>query len=298
MNGTSLKSDFKHWVKQGNSVTILIIINIVIFLLFALVELISFASGGSLQNVYKFMFDNMSLHSLPSVLVRKPWGLITTLFTHIDIFHILGNMLIFFFFGNLFRSDLGNRRVVPLYLLSGFICSCVIVLANNLMPMQQGIDWQGIGASGAVMCFVVAAATLMPNLEIQLFFVMNVRIKWIAAALVIIDMVSLPRGNFGGHIAHLAGAAFGYLYIRSLQRGHDFTAPISTFFEWTGNLFNPSEPSVKKFKPKKSPLRVVRNGEPSHASRLDQLLDKINEKGYNSLTTEEKSWLRKYSDEK
>jgi membrane associated rhomboid family serine protease len=296
MNGTSLTSDFKNWVKQGNSVTILIIINIVVFLLFAISGFISFAGANSVEI---FLYENLSLHTLPSILIRKPWGVITSAFTHMGVWHILGNMLMFFFFANLFRSEVGNKRVVPLYLLSGFLCSCVMILFYNLIPGMRGTDSTGIGASGAVMCFIVAAATLMPNLEISVFFVVNVRIKWIAAALVLIDLVSLPRGNFGGHVAHLAGAAFGYLYIRQLQQGRDLVAPISRFFDWAGGLFSKSEPaSTRKFKPKKSPLRVVRNNEPSHASRLDQLLDKINEKGYNSLTTEEKTWLRKYSDEK
>ncbi|MBO9155039.1 rhomboid family intramembrane serine protease [Chitinophaga sp. GCM10012297] len=297
MNGTSLKSDFKHWVKQGNSVTILIIINIAVFLLFVISQFIVQATGSTAPAA--FLYDNLAMHSLPSVFLRKPWGVITSAFTHAGVWHLLGNMLIFFFFGNLFRSELGNKRVVPLYLLSGFLCSLVILLVYNVIPSLRGIDSTGIGASGAVMCFVVAGATILPNLEIQLFFIMNVRIKWVAAALVFIDLVSLPHNNFGGHVAHLAGAAFGYLYVRQLRAGRDLVAPISDFFDWAGNRFSRNtEPAAKKFKPKKSPLRVVRNGEPSHASRLDQLLDKINEKGYNSLTTEEKTWLRKYSDEK
>ncbi|RPD42541.1 rhomboid family intramembrane serine protease [Chitinophaga barathri] len=296
MNGTSLTSDFKHWVKQGNSITILIIINIVVFLLFALS---GFISGAGLSSVGAFLYDNLALHTLPSILIRKPWGMITTAFTHVGVWHILGNMIIFFFFGNLFRTELGNKRVVPLYLLSGFLCSCVLVLFYNLLPGLRGTDTTGIGASGAVMCFLVAAATVMPNLEIMIFFILRVRIKWVAAAVVLIDLVSLPHDNFGGHVAHLTGAAFGYLYVRQLQHGRDLVAPIARFFDRIGEIFTKKEPSTRnKFKPKKSPLRVVRNNEPSHASRLDQLLDKINEKGYNSLTTEEKTWLRKYSDEK
>lgn len=296
MNGTSLRSDFKHWVKQGNSVTILILINIVVFLLFLISHFILRASGS--PATADFLYNNLALHSLFPIFITKPWGLVTSAFTHEGVWHLLGNMLIFFFFGNLFRSELGNKRVVPLYLLSGVLCSLVILLVYNTLPGLRGIDSTGIGASGAVMCFLVAAATILPNLEISLFFVINVRIKWVAAALVFIDLASLPHDNFGGHVAHLAGAAFGYLYVRQLRAGRDLVAPISGFFDWVGERFERRAPASPKIKAKKSPLRVVRNNEPSHASRLDQLLDKINEKGYNSLTTEEKTWLRKYSDEK
>lgn len=297
MNGTSLKSDFKHWLKQGNAVTILIIINVAVFLMFALLELTNFFSKNALGNVYDFMYDNLVVHTQFSILLQKPWGLLTSTITHVDTWHLLGNMLIFFFFGNMFRSELGNRRVVPLYIISGILCSIVMVLAENILPYNNGADIRGLGASGAVMCFLVAAATLMPNLEIAIFFVINVRIKWVAAAIIVIDLVSLSRGNFGGHIAHLTGALFGYIFIHTLRNGTDLTLPLANFFSWVGSKFE-RNPAPQKFKPKKSPLRVVKRDVPSRATRLDQLLDKINEKGYDSLSADEKQWLRKYSDEK
>lgn len=280
-------------------VTMLIVINIVIFLMFGLLRLFSFFSGGSLAPVHQFLYENMALHTLPAVLLQKPWGFLTSIFTHINVLHVLGNMLIFFFFGNLFRSELGDRRVLPLYLISGLIGGIMLVLANNLVPGFRGVDYTAIGASGAVMCFLVASATLMPNLEISLFFILNIRIKWLAMALILIDLFSIPDGNFGGMVDHLTGALFGFIYVRTLQRGTDLCGPLAGLFDRIGNLFTRREkPAVRKFKPRKSPLRVVRNNEPAHASKLDELLDKINEKGYDSLTQEEKQWLKRYSDEK
>lgn len=296
MNGTSIKSELRHWIRQENMVTYLIVTNIAVFLIMGILRLVALASDSA-NPVFVFLYDNLSLHSSPDQLLVKPWGFITYMFSHYQVLHILFNMLMFFFFGNLFRSDLSNRRVLPLYLLGGLVGGILYVAVYNLLPGYRGTDGTMVGASAAVMAFLVASSTLMPNLEIALFGIFNIRLKWLAIGLVLIDVFSMADGNLGGLISHLGGAAFGFAYIRILQNGTDLCGPLITLFEKISGLFTRREAKPKKFKPKRSPLRVVRN-EVAIGSRLDELLDKINEKGYESLTSEEKNWLKKYSDEK
>lgn len=296
MNGTSIKSELRHWIRQENMVTYLIVTNIAVFLIMGILRLVALASDSA-NPVFVFLYDNLSLHSSPDQLLVKPWGFITYMFSHYQVLHILFNMLMFFFFGNLFRSDLSNRRVLPLYLLGGLVGGILYVAVYNLLPGYRGTDGTMVGASAAIMAFLVASSTLMPNLEIALFGIFNIRLKWLAIGLVLIDVFSMADGNLGGLISHLGGAAFGFAYIRILQNGTDLCGPLITLFEKISGLFTRREAKPKKFKPKRSPLRVVRN-EVAIGSRLDELLDKINEKGYESLTSEEKNWLKKYSDEK
>jgi len=277
-------------------VTYLIVTNIAVFLIMGILRLVALASDSA-NPVFVFLYDNLSLHSSPDQLLVKPWGFITYMFSHYQVLHILFNMLMFFFFGNLFRSDLSNRRVLPLYLLGGLVGGILYVAVYNLLPGYRGTDGTMVGASAAIMAFLVASSTLMPNLEIALFGIFNIRLKWLAIGLVLIDVFSMADGNLGGLISHLGGAAFGFAYIRILQNGTDLCGPLITLFEKISGLFTRREAKPKKFKPKRSPLRVVRN-EVAIGSRLDELLDKINEKGYESLTSEEKNWLKKYSDEK
>jgi membrane associated rhomboid family serine protease len=264
-----------------------------------ILRLVSLASASA-DPIFSFLYDNLALHSQLNQLLVRPWGFITYMFTHFQIWHILFNLLMFFFFGNLFRSELGNHRVLPLYLLGGFIGGVLYVAVYNILPGYRGIDGTMVGASAAIMTFLVASSTLLPNLEIALFGIFNIRLKWLALGLVVIDLFSLPDGNLGGLISHLGGAAFGFAYIRILKNGTDLCAPLIFLFEKISGVFSRArEPKApKKFKPKKSPLRVVRNNEVAIGTRLDELLDKINEKGYESLSSEEKLWLKKYSDEK
>ncbi|MRG47245.1 rhomboid family intramembrane serine protease [Chitinophaga sp. SYP-B3965] len=299
MNGSSIKSELRMWIRQENMVTYLIITNIAVFLIMGILRLVSLASDSA-NPIFAFLYDNLSLHTRPDQLLVKPWGFITYMFTHYQVLHILFNLLMFFFFGNLFRSDLSNRRVLPLYLLGGLIGGILYVAVYNILPSYSGIDGTMVGASAAIMTFIVASSTLMPNLEIALFGVFNIRLKWLALGLVVIDLFSMPDGNLGGLVSHLGGAAFGFAYIRILKSGTDLCSPLMILFDKIGDIFSRSrrEAKPKKFKPKKSPLRVVRNNEVAISTRLDELLDKINEKGLESLTSEEKLWLKKHSEEK
>lgn len=279
----------------------LMFVNIVIFIVLGLLFVLAAPNTFHIHFAvvtHAFLLENLQLNIYNDTLLYKPWGLLTYMFVHTGIFHIFFNMLNLYWFGNMFRSTLGNKRVLPLYLLAGIIGALVYILFYYALPPTNMLGGPMIGASAAVMCFLVASATLMPNVEISLLFLGHIRLKWVAIGVIIIDIIAIPGGNVGGILAHLGGAAFGYAYVRILQNnGTDLCAPLISLFEKISGLFS-RQPRPRKFKPKKSPLRVVRNPEPSHATKLDQLLDKINEKGYNSLTSDEKQWLKKYSDEK
>ncbi|MGN7820576.1 rhomboid family intramembrane serine protease [Chitinophaga sp. 22536] len=287
MNGTSFQSDIRFWLRQGNTVNHLLIWNIVIFIGINLLYLIS------PNTAFAWTFDQLTLHSLPGTFIRKPWGLITYMFTHVEIFHVFFNMLNLYWFGNLFRSFLGNKRVLPLYLMGGITGAALYMLSYNLL--FPGMPSTMIGASASVMCMLVACATLMPNYEIGLLFFGNVRLKWLALAVIVLGVISIPRGNLGGIIAHMGGALFGFVYIRALQSGTDLCKPLIWLFDAETRRENKRVQA--RTKPKKSPLKVVKKPDDNNQLRLDQLLDKINEKGYNSLSAEEKAWLDKVSKE-
>ncbi|WP_291913507.1 rhomboid family intramembrane serine protease [Chitinophaga sp. CB10] len=291
MNGTSFQSDIRYWLRQGNTVNHLLFWNIIVFLALNILRLVDIISQSG---IFNWVYDQVALHASPSVFITKPWGIISYMFAHVGVLHILFNMLNLFWFGNIFREMLGNQRVLPVYLLGG-IAGGLIYMGCYFLFVQN-VDAVMIGASASVMCLLVAAATQVPNYEIGLMFIGSIKLKWLALALVVIGIITMFDGNFGGVMSHLGGAALGFVYIKLLQNGTDLARPLI----W---LFSPGQrtrvqPAAKKFKPKKSPLKVVKKAEENPQSRLDQLLDKINEKGYNSLSAEEKAWLEKMSKEK
>ncbi|RAI99457.1 membrane associated rhomboid family serine protease [Chitinophaga skermanii] len=298
MNGTSFRSELSIWLKQGNMVNYLLAANVIVFLVLGVLYILVHLAPAT-ATAYGLVFENMSLHSHLSVFIRKPWGLLSYMFVHQNLLHIFFNMLMFYWFGNLFRSELGNHRVLPLYLLAGIAGGFFYIMIYQILPGMAALDFQLIGASGAVLAFAVASAAVLPNLQFNLFIFGNVKLKWIATIMVVIDIAMFPfSGNKGGLAAHLGGAAFGLLYVASLRNGLDLAKPLI----WLFAKIAPS-PGVsittkrkKSFTPKKSPLKVVKGkGEENIQGRLDQLLDKINEKGMNSLSSEEKKWLEKYS---
>jgi len=293
MNGTSFRSDIRYWLRQGNTINHLLFWNIVVFLLLGVVHVAGWISPTA-NIIPTFLYEQLSLHSAIPAFISKPWGLFTYMFTHVAIFHVFFNMLNLYWFGNLFRSFLGNHRVLPLYLLGGITGGLVFLLVYNIA--FASIDGTLIGASASVICLLVACATKIPNYEIGLLFLGSIRLKWLALAIVVLDAIAIPDGNTGGIAAHLGGALMGFVYIKLLDNGTDICQPLIWLFNRRVRVEAPRR--KRTFKPKKSPLKVVKNGpDENRQSRLDYLLDKINEKGFESLSPEEKAWLKKMSQE-
>lgn len=291
MNGTSFSSDIRYWLRQGNTINHLLFWNIIVFLVMGTVYLIG-RIAPTTGFVSAFLFDNLSLHANVYAFIRKPWGLLTYMFTHLEFLHILFNMLNLYWFGNIFRSFLGNQRVLPLYLLGGIMGGIAYLLVYNLA--FGGVNAPMIGASASVMALLIACATKLPNYEIGLLFIGSIRLKWLALVVIILDLISLTQGNVGGIVAHMGGALTGFLYIKFLNNGNDICQPLI----WLFNRRMRVETPKRSFKPKKSPLKLVKpSQEENKQLRLDQLLDKINDNGIDSLSPEERAWLKKMSQE-
>jgi membrane associated rhomboid family serine protease len=241
--------------------------------------------------------DWLSLSSDPAYLLWKPWSLIVYAFLHADFFHIFFNMLMLYFAGRLFTTFFTQKQLFGLYILSAIFAGLMFIIGYSLLPMLAGNGVaKMVGASGAVMAILVATATYAPYMQVRLLLIGNVKLWHVAAVFIALDLIYASVGNTGGHIAHLAGALFGFLYIRLLQNGTDLSKGVSAITEGAENLFKPK---------KKAPFKKVhRNTAPSRSSfvggnkditqkRIDEILDKISKSGYDSLTKEEKDFLFK-----
>lgn len=281
---------------SGQSVLLkLIRFQIGVFIFLKLFHTILFLFGLD-QTVYHTILLNLAFPSDPWVLLVKPWTALSYMFVHEDFFHILFNLLWLYWMGSLFVEFLGSHRLIPLFLLGGWAGALVFMGAFNFFPAFSQISSGSfaIGASAGILGIVVATATLLPDYPLQLLFFGMVRLKWLALAAVILDVISLSGTNAGGHFAHLGGAILGFVFTKQLKKGNDFTAWINRF--WTGitGLFNP-----KKLKIRFSAGRQ-NNGKDFFSKKekeemLDAILDKIAKSGYDSLTREEKDFLFKAS---
>jgi energy-converting hydrogenase Eha subunit C len=214
------------------------------------------------------------------------------MFFHEEFLHILFNLLWLYWFGQLFLMFLSQRQLVGVYILGGISGAILFILAYNVVPIftLESAGAIALGASASVLAIVIAVSTLRPNHTIYLLFLGPVKLKYLALVTILIDIISIPVSNAGGHIAHLGGALFGFLYIKALAKGWDLTYPFS-WFEGLGKI------SFKK----KSKLKVDhRSANPDYdynyrktqkQENIDKILDKISKSGYDSLTKEEKETL-------
>ncbi|WP_019038557.1 rhomboid family intramembrane serine protease [Psychroflexus tropicus] len=227
----------------------------------------------------------------------KPWTIITYAFMHSGIFHILSNMLILYFSGKFFLTYFSGKRMLNLYFLGAIFGALIYTLSYNLLPAFSGTGRSYlIGASASVMAILVATATQAPNLQVRLFFFGNLKLWWIAAFLVVIDVVQIPLSNPGGHLAHLGGAGIGYLYITQLNKGNDIGSWLQAITDWFTDFFQPRKNRKSRMKTVHKNPKTSSKKDSSRSDkqkRIDQILDKISKSGYDSLSKEEKDFLFK-----
>ncbi len=287
--------------RRDNALIQLILLNVLVFA--ALIVLRTIFTVSSLSGYYPAVMRQFELSSDPMVLVRHPWTILTYAFTHEGFFHILFNMLNMYWFGQLVREYLGDRRLVSLYILGALAGAAVFLLSYNFIPaFQPQVGVPMIGASAAVTAIIVAGATLLPDYTFQLFILGSVKIKWIAAVVVLVSLAGVNGGNPGGEIAHLGGALLGFVFIKQLQAGRDLGTPVQAIGNWFSNLVA-EKPAMRASRDPRRPAPVAattaatgsRKAAAPMPEEVDLILDKISRSGYESLSKEEKQKLFKAS---
>lgn len=286
----SVWTDIRKTFHNGSNLTRLILVNITIFLVITVAGIIGFLiSSPAIPS------GTLNLLSVPSDLrsfLLRPWTLITYMFTHKDIWHILFNMLWLYWFGKIFLEYLDQKRLVAVYILGGISGAVVYVASFNIFPAFADVvnESVAIGASASVMAVVVSIAVYVPDHTIQMILLGRIKIKYMALAIFILTSVMDFSVNSGGKLAHIGGALAGYLYTINLRRGRDLG-------KWITNI---SDHIIALFKPRKK-FRVTHKRVPQdyefnkrkaeHQARINIILDKISKGGYDSLTKEEKDLL-------
>ncbi|MGM9474904.1 rhomboid family intramembrane serine protease [Pedobacter sp. GSP4] len=282
MNNTF--KDLKYKVFQsGNPLFFYIGINVMLFLIMAIIGVVIFL-GRIPIDLSLLIREYVGLPASISKLPERFYTVFTYMFIHDGILHILFNMLGLYWFGSIFMNFLKSRQFHFVYITGGLVGGLFAVAILNIFPVYSGglTDVSIVGASAAVMAIIFASATLVPNYSLMLLFFGEVKIKWIAIVYFILDFIAIGSVNAGGSLAHIGGALLGFLYIKSLQSGRDW----SKLFE------------------RKPKLKVVRNVKPVKKpefkggvsqQEIDAILDKISTSGYDKLTAAEKEKLFKAS---
>ena len=278
----------------------LILINTSVYVLVKVINLFAWLfaidQGGELLSAFGQLF---ALPSDFSTLASKPWTLFTYMFLHESFFHLLFNLIMLYFGGLIFQEYLSEKKLLSTYILGGLMGAVFFVFAFNVFPVFESVRGIAValGASASVLAIIIAVATYVPDNTITLFLFGRIKLKYLALIFIAIDIFSIQAGNAGGHIAHLGGAFWGFIYAYYLKKGSDFYK-IFDGFKMPDLGFKRKQTKFETTRPKSGrPMNDDDYSRKKAASQkeIDRILDKISKSGYESLTKEEKDLLFKSS---
>jgi membrane associated rhomboid family serine protease len=219
--------------------------------------------------------------------MTRPWTLITYSFIHSGFFHLLWNMVLLFYAGRMLLNLFPDRILINNYFLGVISGGLIFIGSYALFPVFSGAYPPMVGASAGVMAVFIFICTYTPNQEIRFFFI-NLRLKYLGLAFFFLDVIQIPYGNAGGHLAHIGGAVLGFFYARQLGVGRD----IGTGFQnlWQA-IFNRKKLKTVYRAPKNRSAYSSKSKDGVHQSKIDAILDKISKSGYDGLSKEEKDYL-------
>ena len=269
-----LKNKINLYISGLNILEKIILFNITVYLLpFVLKTVLFLFNIKGLSIVNWFTID-----ATLSEFILKPWSILTYGFIHGSFSHIFWNMLILYYFGNILKNIFGEKLILNLFLGGIVAGGLTYLISYNLFPVFKGINSVMIGASAGVMSVLFFLAAYDPQYRIRIIF-FDIKILYIALFLFFYDIIQIPLNNSGGHIAHIGGALWGYYYSVKYNNGSDLVNSILSFFKKNTN----NKPSLKSKKDTKN----------FDQNKIDEILDKISDSGYDSLTKSEKEYLFK-----
>lgn len=289
--------DINKTFRNGSNLIKLIYINTGVFIILTLTTIIGFLINNTA--ISEKALNIISVPSSLTSLILRPWTLITYMFVHKDIWHILFNMLWLYWFGRIFLEYLDQRKLVAVYLMGGLSGAIIFIFSFNVFPAFAGVvnESVAIGASASVMAIVIAIAAYVPDYTIQLLLIGKVKIKHMALAIFVLTSIMDFSTNSGGKLAHIGGAFFGYFYAINLRQGKDMGRGFNKIIDFFVTTFKRRK-NLKVTHKKAADEYEYNKVKTEHQARINKILDKISKGGYDSLTKEEKDTLFRESQKK
>lgn len=292
---------------SSNTLMTLIAICLIMYVGLAFMKAIWYFRFTKEEALGYFNKDVLGLFILPAdfdKLLSRPWTIITHMFVHDNFWKIFSNMLWLWCFGYIMQDSTGSKKIIPVFVYGALGGAIAFIGAYNLLPTlhAQMPVANVIGASAGVMAIAIATTILSPGYRIFPMIGGGIPLWVLTAFYIISDLATISFSDTGNLVAHIAGAFTGFLFVFFLRRGFDSGKWMNDFFDWVNDLFNPDRP--KKGKNIKEELFYRSSATPYKRTpnltqqRVDEILDKINQQGYESLTEEEKDLLKRASEER
>ena len=279
-----IKTEFK----KATILNKIIYLNVIIFIILNILNVIAFMLQFNINPI----LEKFYLPANTSILIKQPWTFFTYIFIHTKLLHLIFNMIWLYFSGKLFLQYLNYKQLIYIYILGGIFGGLLFIISYNYIPALNIYveNAQALGSSAAVLAILIAIITYIPNYTIQLPLLGLIKIKYIGIFIIIIDILSIPKGNAGGHIAHIGGAIFGYIYIKQLKKQTKYNTQFKNIFQKIINQFKPIKKFKSIYKRPKSDYEF-NTQKAKNQKKIDQILEKISNSGYESLSSAEKSTL-------
>ena len=291
---------------DGNALMALFTLNVIFFLVLLTAQVAYFFYQQTPQIYNSQMVQWFELPASLTKLSERPWTILTYVFsdTGNNLVRILSNMLWLWAFGYVLQEMTGNDTIIPVYIYGGVLGGIFFIAASYLVPpiANQLNNAALLGANTGTMAVAMATTTLSPNHK---FFTMirgGIPIWVLMGVYLLIDLVGISTMSAAYSISHIGGALAGFLFVLFLQKGKDGSVWMNNLYDWFINLFNPNKKN-KKPSVKEKVFYNTGNSSPYNKKaivtqqRIDEILDKINQRGYQFLTDEEKQILKKASEE-
>lgn len=292
--------------QSGNALLTIIAISLIMFVMFAFLKMIWYSRYEDKIIATNFFNKNvLSWFILPAdlgKLITRPWCIITFMFVQVGVWPVFTNMLWLWCFGFIMQELTGNKKIVPVFIYGSLAGAIAFIAIYNLVPsLQPQVPYAAtMGASAGVMAVAVATTMVAPGYRIFPMISGGFPL-WILTSIYILIDLSVVYNDTGNLVPHIAGAFTGYLFMFFMRKGYDWSEWMNNFFEWVNNLFNPDKPKkgegIKESLYYKSSTPPYKKTPHITQQRIDAILDKINQKGYNFLSDDEKEILRKASKE-
>ena len=302
MDDKNIFQDLKYRFQFGGMHVKLLFVNAIVFILIGFLHVFTRLLGNVefQQSTAIFLHDIFALQADFLGLITKPWGLITSIFSHFEFMHFLFNMLFLFFAGQLYEQLFDGKKLLNIYILGGIAGGILEIVAHELFPALSNAQSIVVGASGSIMAIFIAAAMYRPNTKIMLFGILPIRIIVLAGIYFIYDLLSLGMPDGTAHFAHIGGGIIGIISVRTMDKPNNILSRFTRFTDKVFMLFS------RDFFRKKNNFKVERGGRPltdeefiarkkENQAKIDAILDKISKSGYESLSSKEKEFLFKQS---
>ncbi|MCF6350314.1 MAG: rhomboid family intramembrane serine protease [Flavobacteriaceae bacterium] len=272
----SLLNQIKEKIKTVNSIERLIYAIITVFIVQNLAGTFSFFQNKYVGN---FIVDYFSL-AVSSNFLIKSYTLITYSFLHGGFIHLIFNLIMLYYIGNLFLDYFDKKKLLIYFFLGSIFGGLFFILSYNYFKVFENENAYLVGASASITAIMVGLAAYIPNYEMNFRFIGFVKLWILTVVWVFLSFILIPNGNAGGQIAHLGGAFIGFVLTKYIfnENKSKFTfnkvkqTNLKTVYKTTNFYSNYQKEKIKQRK-------------------IDRLLDKISKSGYEVLSDDEKSFL-------